>query len=282
MNLRLPMLSLLVASLTAVEARGQARVAAPDTVVVQSGTLELRALLWRPVGRGPFPAVLFSHGSGPASLTLRSDRLALGPVFARHGYVFLFLFRRGSGLSATQGENSFDVMGRARTASGQERRNRVQLRLLETDDLSDALAGLAFLRKLPEVDAHRVAVVGHSFGGSLALLLTERDTTLRAAAVFGVAAGSWNDSSELRARLVQAVRRARAPIFFAHAANDLSVAPGESLAAEMQRVGRPHRLKIYPPQDRTAEEGHDFVFRHVAVWESDVFAFLNEQTRPTP
>ena len=39
----------------------------PDTVLVQSGALTLRGLLWRPSGRGPFPAVLFNHGSGPAS-----------------------------------------------------------------------------------------------------------------------------------------------------------------------------------------------------------------------
>ena len=34
----------------------------------------------------------------------------LGPVFARHGYVFLYLFRRGVGLSADQGTNAVDAM----------------------------------------------------------------------------------------------------------------------------------------------------------------------------
>ena len=36
---------------------------APDTVAIRNGALTLRALLWRPAGRGPFPAVLFNHGS---------------------------------------------------------------------------------------------------------------------------------------------------------------------------------------------------------------------------
>src|SRR5436305_580019 len=36
----------------------------PEIVVVQSGTLKLHALLWHPPGHGPFPAVLFNHGSG--------------------------------------------------------------------------------------------------------------------------------------------------------------------------------------------------------------------------
>jgi predicted dienelactone hydrolase len=75
----------------------------PETVVVQSGALRLRGLFWRPSGRGPFPAVLFSHGSGPAAYPQKPA--ALGPAFVRHGYVFLYLFRQGAGLSADQGTN---------------------------------------------------------------------------------------------------------------------------------------------------------------------------------
>jgi len=41
--------------------------AEPDTIVVRSGELRLSGLLWRPEGRGPFPAVLFNHGSGHAT-----------------------------------------------------------------------------------------------------------------------------------------------------------------------------------------------------------------------
>ncbi|MGH7512104.1 MAG: hypothetical protein ACREOQ_04170 [Gemmatimonadales bacterium] len=33
-------------------------IAAPDTLTVTSGALALTALLWRPLGTGPFPAVL--------------------------------------------------------------------------------------------------------------------------------------------------------------------------------------------------------------------------------
>src|SRR5947209_20530169 len=36
----------------------------PQVVEFPSGTLHLRGYLWRPAGPGPFPAVLFSHGSG--------------------------------------------------------------------------------------------------------------------------------------------------------------------------------------------------------------------------
>jgi dienelactone hydrolase len=223
--------------------------------------------------------VLFNHGSGPADAALGAQRVALGPLFARHGYVFLFLFRQGAGLSASEGTNSFDAMSRARAEGGREARNRVQLQLLGGDELAAMSAGLAFLRALPDVDRHRIAVAGHSFGGSLSLVLAERDTTVRAVTVFGAAAGSWDTSPELRDRLRAAVTRTTAPILFIYAANDYTIAPATVLAADMERAGKPHRVKIYPPSGRTADEGHDFVYREVRTWEPDVFTFLKERLR---
>jgi len=256
----------------------------PDTVAVHSGGLTLRALLWRPSGRGPFPAVLFNHGSGHAAGTAAGHRdqrrpELLGPVFARHGYAFLYLFRRGDGLSTGQGVPSGDRMDSAFAAAGQQARNRLQLQLLNGDEMSDALAGLAFLPSLPEVDPRRVAVAGHSFGGSLTLFVAEHDPALRAVVVFAAAGYSWERSPELRARLLAAVGRVAAPVFFIHAANDYSVAPGQALDAEMARLGKPQRVRIYPPVGRTPDEGHDFVHLGVATWEPDVFAFLDALRR---
>jgi hypothetical protein len=37
--------------------------AAPQTVDIPSGKLHLKAFFWKPEGPGPFPAVLFNHGS---------------------------------------------------------------------------------------------------------------------------------------------------------------------------------------------------------------------------
>lgn len=259
----------------------------PDTVIVHSGSLALRALLWRPAGRGPFPAVLSNHGGGSTALgadgrtEIPIERTAelIAPTFVRHGYVFLFPLRRGVGLSASQGTSSSDRWQRALETSGQEARNRLQLELLETVELDDALAALRFLRALPEVDAHRVAVVGHSFGGSLTLLMAERDSTLRAAVSFAGAANSWPVSPALRARLLAAVSHTVVPIFFVFAANDYSVAPGEVLSTEMARLGKPQRLKIYPAVGRTPREGHSFAHTSIATWERDVFDFLDPLMR---
>src|SRR5713226_8997642 len=139
--------TLVLTSALATTAEGQAS-GGPETVVVHNGSLTLHALLWRPQGRGPFPAVLFNHGSGRSREELERlgpyERQAdvLGPVFARHGYLFLYLFRRGVGLSADQGANAIDLMNSELAAHGQEARNRLQLQLLENREMSDALSGL--------------------------------------------------------------------------------------------------------------------------------------------
>ena len=247
----------------------------PDTVTVTTGTLRLRGLIWRPRGSGPFPAAMFNHGSYSTTDPMSPDEPAtVGPVFARHGYVFLFLFRQGTGLSVGQGIADGDQMARALKEKGQEGRNDLQLQLLESDEMNEALAGMALLRAQPDVEANRVAVVGHSFGGSLSLLMLARDSTLRAAIIFGGAARSWSQSPALRSRLLTVVRQTSAHVFFIHAANDYSTAPGTALAMEMKRARKPHRLKIYPAVGNNTREGHNLVYRSVTTWERDVFAFL--------
>ncbi|OFW34669.1 MAG: hypothetical protein A3J28_03400 [Acidobacteria bacterium RIFCSPLOWO2_12_FULL_60_22] len=248
----------------------------PTKVHVRSGSLTLGALLWRPNGKGPFPAVLFNHGSAR-----KQDRFIelLGPLFARHGYVFLFLYRRGLGLSVGQGTYSTDLLDRERTTNDQDAANRLQVRLLETDERDDALAAIAFLRALPEVDPLRVGLVGQSFGGSLALLVAERDSTLRAVIDFAGGAQSWERSPDLRDRLLTAVRRSSVPTFFIHAANDYSVKPGETLAAEMSKLGKLYRLHIFPPVGQKAGDGHGFIHLAPERWETEVFEFLDDQMR---
>jgi hypothetical protein len=65
-----------------------------------------------------------------------------------------------------------------------------------------------------------------------------------------------------------------------HAANDFLHGPGEAMPEEMKRLKKTHQLKSYPPVGETAAAGHQSVFTHVSTWESDVFSFLNEHTRP--
>src|SRR5258708_14415329 len=201
-KLYVSVLVLLVLTLTLATAKGQPR-GGPEPVVIHNGSATLHAVLWRPQGRGPFPAILLNHGSGRTREALERlgpyerDAEILGPVFARHGYVFLYLFRRGVGLSTDQGANAIDLMDSESAAHGQEARNALQLQLLENREMGDALSALKFLRALPYVDPKDVAVIGHSFGGSLTVLLAEREPNLRAVVVFSGAGYSFDRSPEL-------------------------------------------------------------------------------------
>ncbi len=159
---------------------------------------------------------------------------------------------------------------------GKEARQHLQFVLATTDHLDDVLAALAFLKATPAVDAKRIAIVGHSFGGQLTLLAAERDDTIRAAVTFAAAAGSWERSPELRERLRAAADKATAPIMLIQATNDYSAVPSYALADELERLHKPHLLKIYPPVGQTADDGHNFLYLAIPQWEHDVFGFLDE------
>ncbi|MGH8132582.1 MAG: alpha/beta hydrolase family protein, partial [Steroidobacteraceae bacterium] len=244
------------------------------------------AYLWTPSGRGPFPAVLFNHGRSDTARqhwqhggTLTAAAAVLGPVFARHGYVFLFPCRRGEGLSADQGRFIGDLLQQEERAHGVDARMHLQVTLLTTDHLADGVASLSFLKSVRQVDVHRIAVVGHSFGGQLTLLEAERDPSVRAAVTFGAAAGSWDNSSEIRSRMLAAVDNMAVPVLLLHTANDYSVASGKAMAGEFARLSKPYVLKIYPPVGQSPSDGHNFLYTNVPLWENDVFAFLEEHTR---
>jgi dienelactone hydrolase len=151
---------------------------------------------------------------------------------------------------------------------------------MTTDHLQDAAAALSFLKKLPRVDARRVAVAGHSFGGQLTLLEASRDRTVRAAVTFGAAAGSWDGSAELRERLIETVRRLAMPVMLIQAANDYSLSPSSAMDGELSRLSKPHVRKIYPAFGDTQSHGHHFLYFDIARWEQDVFAFLEANVRP--
>jgi dienelactone hydrolase len=273
---------LLAVVLAIVVAQAQPVAATPEIITVPSGNLQLKAYFWKPAGPGPFPAVLFSHGSGgadadhTAGMTMIEGAEALAPVFVRHGYAFFYLCRRGQGLSADQAPFMQDVLRKEEAAKGKEASRRLQLNLLTGDHLDDTMAGLAALKKLPGIDADRIGIVGHSFGGQLALLAAERDPGIRAAVTFAAAAASWNQSPDLRELLLAAVGKTKAAIMLIHAQNDFALAPGRDLGHELKRLNKPYVLKIYPAVGKTEAEGHNFLYEAVPEWEPDIFNFLDE------
>ena len=232
-------------------------------VVFPSGGLDLHGYLWEPPGRGPYPVVLYNHGSEK----LPGSKPTLGAFFTAQGFVFFVPHRRGQGLSP--GQYISDLV--AQSPPAQQNQVVVDQLVAQVDDVS---AALTYLVGLPEIDRSRVVVAGCSYGGIETVLASERDLAVRASVDFAGAAESWGNPI-LRTRLTDAVDRARVPIFFLQAMNDYNTAPSRFLSDEMARIGKPYQVKIYPPYGTTVDDAHGgFCTNAPEVWGTDVLAFL--------
>jgi carboxymethylenebutenolidase len=234
------------------------------TYAVSPGTL--RGFLYRPEGTGPFPAVVFNHGSEQDP----GDMLDEARFYVPRGFVLFAPHRRGQGRSAAAGESIDEGLVRVR---------RNPDRFVEWLDaqVEDVAAAVSFVRALPYVDADRVALVGCSFGGIETLLAAERGLGLRAAIDFAGAAYVWAKTPPLQERMVRAARATKVPMLFVQAENDFDTTPSRVLSDEMRRAGGPAKLRIFPPQGTTTDEGHQFCVGSAdPVWGPEVLDFLRE------
>src|ERR1700722_20523455 len=86
---------------------------AAEVVSFPSDSQVLHGVIYMPPGHGPFPAILFNHGSAPGMLS-KDAFDALGPVFAGQGWVFFGPYRRGQGLSTSAGPYIGDQIAAAK------------------------------------------------------------------------------------------------------------------------------------------------------------------------
>jgi carboxymethylenebutenolidase len=239
----------------------------PTEVTFPSGALQLHGFVYRPEGDGPFPAVLWNHGSEKRPGWLPE----VGPLFLKRGYVFFVPHRRGQGRSP--GDYVMDLLEKAAQRGGRNARDKELVEQMELQ-LQDQIAALAYLRSLAYVDARRIAVAGCSFGGIQTVLLTEQGSGVRAAVDFAGAAQTWSETPELRSRMTKAAQRAQMPILFVQAKNDYDLAPSRQLASAMEKAGKPHSLEIFPPFGKTNQDAHEFCVHGGEIWAPEVFSFL--------
>ncbi len=116
----------------------------------------LAASLTIPQGKGPFPGVVLITGSGPQdrdeTLLGHKPFLVLSDYLTRHGIAVLRADDRGVGKST-------GIFAKGTTA----------------DFATDAEAGVAYLKTRPEIDSHRIGLVGHSEGGVIAPMVAARN-----------------------------------------------------------------------------------------------------------
>lgn len=246
-------------------------------VAFRSGDLALLGYLFKPDGDGPFPAVLWNHGSEFAPG--RGPQFdALANVFLPAGYVLFAPVRRGhEGSEGSYIVDDFKAAGRAGSA---EEANRLVVQKLETEQLDDQLSGLAFLRGLPFVDEGRIVVAGWSYGGIQTLLGAERGAGYQAALAISPAAMSWEGNAALRARLLDAVGGTEIPVMLLQPPLDTSLEPSRVLGDEFRRLGKAFTGKVYPAEGPQDEQMHCFGGpKGMHIWTDDALAFLEQALR---
>jgi uncharacterized protein len=126
------------------------------TYANRTQNVTLAATFTIPQGKGPFAAVLLITGSGPQdrdeSLLGHKPFLILSDYLTRHGIAVLRADDRGTGKST-------GVFSGATTA----------------DFSTDTEAGVAYLKTRPEVDPHKIGLIGHSEGGVIAPMVAARN-----------------------------------------------------------------------------------------------------------
>jgi carboxymethylenebutenolidase len=230
----------------------------PELVTFESGELTLSGFLYKPVGDGPFPAIVYNHGSEP----LPGPKPDQAEFYVAHGFVLFVPHRRGHGRSK-------DVGSAEPVGTGPEV---IEALVAQNDDV---IAAIAYVAALQYVNRKRIAVAGCSYGGIETLLAAERATGIYAAVDFAGGAMRWDTDPALQERMKTAARNAKVPVMFVQAENDFSTGPSKILSAEMEAAHKPTQLKIYPANGTSPQEGHHFCAGgdHPG-WGDDVLAFL--------
>lgn len=244
----------------------------PEVVSFRSGELTLEGYLYKPRGKGPFPAMIYNHGSNKVPGTCAP----LGEFWSAHGFIFFFPHRSGHGRSPGE----WIVEAQQKFQEGESDTTKAQKHAIELHERAnlDVEAAVRWLKQQSFVDTNQIIMSGVSYGGIQTVLAAEKDLGVKAFIPFAPAAMSWRGSPLLRERLLVAVKKAKSPTFLIQAQNDYNLGPSDVLGGELKRKGLPNRSKVYPAfgDPKSRSDGHgSFAIRGSDVWGVDVLAFVN-------
>jgi dienelactone hydrolase len=283
LDLRRPTALALVMPLLAVAVRAQSPAPSPrpsapphETVFYDHDGLRLEAYFYRPAGDGPFPLVVYNHGSAPPG----QERLEwpagfMGYLLPPAGYALLVPERRGYGKS--EGTPFSEEIG-------SDRGPRYIARLRA--EAGDLLAAAEHVTRDASfrVDPRRRGMIGYSFGGIVTTLAVSGRTDYAGAVIQAPGALNWERSPELRAALTSAAEKITIPLQCLVAENDATTESARTICAAVKNA--PAELKVYPPFAPTrqvnaaAAPGHAlFSPQGLAVWKDDVLAFLEKHVK---
>ena len=234
-------------------------------VFYKSGDLKIQAYLYKPEGAGPFPVVIYNHGSRIGRERRSVPWEFVGRMLTQAGFVALVPERRGYGSSdgpAYSGGGGYGLIQRLQS---------------ETDDV---LAAIDYLNGIPFADTGRMGVMGWSFGGMVTMFAISRSAAFRVAVDQAGGALTWSGNPSVREALTTAAQTT---------ISDRTTESVTTLARHLQARNVPHRLIVYGSSGpvRGKEElvalGHRvFSQQGAEVWRDDVIEFLNRYLKPAP
>jgi pimeloyl-ACP methyl ester carboxylesterase len=247
----------------------------PTRMVEGGEAISLEMVTFRPGGRGPFPTLVFHHGStgdgnDPSLFTSTVTSPALARYFNDRGWMVVFPQRRGRGKSGGLYDEGFEP-DRSRYSDDP----RYALPGFE-HALEDAACVVEHLLARTDVDQDRLLIGGHSRGGFLALAFSGARPKLFAGVLNFV--GGWVDEHGPASEMINPViaRRGAAfpgPTVWLYAQNDpfYSVAHSRGNFDAFEAAGGQgqfHPLETLPGQD-----GHH-ILSLTGLWGPVVDGFL--------
>lgn len=255
------------------------RMATPWTEGGRALTLEL--VVYRPTTNGPYPTLIFHHGStgngdNPALFGLTYSSETLAKAFVDRGWMVLFPQRRGRGASDGVYDEGFEP-DRSRYSC----REALALAGL-THALEDAEVIYQQVRARTDVDASRLLVGGQSRGGILALA----HAGLRPLAYRGTLnfVGGWLGEGCSDAVAVNRPTFAAAAVgprtsLWLYGEHDpfYSAAHSRANYDAFVAAGGVGTFRVYQRSDATAS-GHGII-GEPALWLTDVQSFITQALR---
>lgn len=251
-------------------------------VTVDGEQVRLALITYKPAGRGPFPTLIFHHGStgrgtDSSSFSRPYDPKRLAEWFTARGWAVVLPSRRGRGGSEGRYDEGFSI-DRSYGYSCDE-----TLSLLGADRaLRDIDAVTPLILAQPFVDPTRFAVGGQSRGGVLTIAWSGRQPTLPRAAINFV--GGWmgtgcGTASSINRSLFNRGNSFSQPSIWLYGDSDpfYPLSHSRSNFAAFQAAGGRGSFHEYQPQQ--GMNGHQ-ISNAPDLWSATLEAYLIERGLP--